>query len=304
MKKLTSGEEEVKKCQQVCDGKNFTVIDIETTGFSPMKGGFLLELAGVKVRNGKITGRFSELINTGYKVPKKTTELTGITNEMVEGKPRYPEVLERFLSFIGDDVVMAHNAMFDWGRFILYYSQKIGIKLTNDSLCTKKMFKGVHSELKSFGLSDLCNQYGISLENHHRALDDTEATALAFLAMQDEIHAIKFEVPNEPPKETKAPLTQANLNPIKVTRATYWEKQIGKKPKMQRVYVGITRDFRWFATVFYDIPSGRWFNKDYEGDTLDFKDIEKKALQKLNVKTFDELMEEVIKNQNSRTSVI
>lgn len=99
--------------QQMND-EYFTVADIETTGFSPDKGGRIIEIGAVKIdKNGNIVDRFSEFINPGMKISKKITEITSITNEMVADAEYAGRVVSRFWDFINGTTVVFHNAAFD-----------------------------------------------------------------------------------------------------------------------------------------------------------------------------------------------
>src|SRR5699024_9160354 len=94
----------------------FTVFDLETTGFSPVHDQ-IIEIGAVKIENGHITKRFGKFINPQVPIPEKIVELTGINQEMVNDAPLIDEVIEEFIDFIGDSVLVAHNADFD-SRFL------------------------------------------------------------------------------------------------------------------------------------------------------------------------------------------
>ena len=94
--------------------QSFVVFDIETTGFSSTNDK-ITEIGAVKIENYKVVDRFSEFINPERDISYKIQNLTGITNDMVKDKPTIEEVFPKFLEFIGDSVLVAHNADFDMG---------------------------------------------------------------------------------------------------------------------------------------------------------------------------------------------
>lgn len=153
----------------------FIVFDIETTGLYPMKDR-ITEIGAVKIRQGKLVDRFSELINPSIPIPENITKLTGITNAMVKDKPDIKEVLPRFLAFAGKSPLVAHNASFDTG-FIRAKANELGLEINNVVIDTLQLSRMLLPDLKKHKLNLVCEYLGISLENHHRAADDAEATA-------------------------------------------------------------------------------------------------------------------------------
>jgi DNA polymerase-3 subunit alpha (Gram-positive type) len=153
----------------------FVVFDIETTGLSS-ENDRITEIGAVKIENGEIVDRFNELVNPGMDIPYKITELTGITNDMVEGADAIEIILPKFLEFAKGSVVVAHNAAFDTA-FIKKNSQRLNLKFENAIMDTIPLAKYLLPELKTFKLNVVAKHLGISLENHHRAVDDAKATA-------------------------------------------------------------------------------------------------------------------------------
>lgn len=170
----------------------FIVLDLETTSLSPMTGGKIIEIGAVHVKNGQIINVFEELIDPEQVIYEKTTKLTGITNEMVQGKRLYPHVLKDFYGFMGNKPIVAHNADFDWKRFLLFYFEKIGIFPTNIVIDTLKLSKFYLPEMKSHKLNLLCEKFEIVLENHHRAKDDAEATAKVLIEFKNKYAKIDY----------------------------------------------------------------------------------------------------------------
>lgn len=274
----------------------YVVLDIETTGLSPAKGGYLLEVAAVKVEKGKITGEFESLIDPGVKFYKKTIELTGITNEMVQGMPTYGEVLPDLFDFIGDAVVVAHNAQFDWNRFLLHYFGKLGYYPTNPAICTKRIFQKLYPErLKTkegYGLSSLVTFYGVPFneDEHHRALVDTIGTAKAFIKMRED--ALK----QKPSTNVNVIFTKKKVQKrekdkvtdVKIQSARYWEKTFGTRT-IKRIYVQIEDAMKQFGTVYYDIQSRKWYIKEYHSP-IDLNHVEKLVLEHLKVDTLEDYL--------------
>jgi DNA polymerase-3 subunit alpha (Gram-positive type) len=162
----------------------FIVFDIETTGLYPTKDR-ITEIGAVKIRQGKLVDRFSELINPEVSIPDNITKLTGINNSMVRDKDTIKKVLPRFLEFVGSSPLVAHNASFDCG-FIRAKAVELGLEVTNVSIDTLQLSRMLLPELKKHKLNLVCEHLGIRLENHHRASDDAAATAemmLKFIEM-------------------------------------------------------------------------------------------------------------------------
>ena len=151
----------------------FVVFDIETTGLSS-ENDRITEIGAVKIENGKIVDRFNEFVNPGIDIPYKITELTGITNDMVEGADSIEEILPKFLEFAKGSVVVAHNAAFD-AAFIKKNSERLNLKFENAIMDTIPLAKYLLPELKTFKLNVVAKHLGISLENHHRAVDDAKS---------------------------------------------------------------------------------------------------------------------------------
>lgn len=152
----------------------YIVFDIETTGLSVINNK-IIELAGVKMREGKEIDRFSTFINPHEKIPYNIQQLTNINDEMVKDAPELEPKLREFIEFIGDDVLVAHNARFDIG-FIQASCKTFGMpEVMNPVLDTLELARFIHPSLKNHRLNTLADKYKISLENHHRAIDDSIA---------------------------------------------------------------------------------------------------------------------------------
>ncbi|WP_150541142.1 PolC-type DNA polymerase III [Clostridium perfringens] len=173
----------------------YVVFDIETTGFSS-KNDKIIEIGAVKLKDGEIVDSFSTFVDPKVNIPYKITELTSITQNMVNGQPTIDEVLPKFMEFIGDSVLVAHNAAFDVG-FIKKNLMDMGKTLKNPVMDTVPLARYLYPDLKKVKLNLVAKHLGISLENHHRAVDDAKATAeilkFSFKKMKEEmdIHDVK-----------------------------------------------------------------------------------------------------------------
>ncbi|MCM1246370.1 MAG: PolC-type DNA polymerase III [Roseburia sp.] len=157
---------------------DFVVFDLETTGFSPVNDR-IIEIGAVRVSGGKICERYSTFVNPGIHIPERITELTTITDDMVKEAPPIETVLPEFLDFIGDNVLVAHNAGFDHG-FIRAKAEEQGIQTDFTVVDTVGLARVLFPELAKFKLDSIAKKLKISLENHHRAVDDAGATAEIF----------------------------------------------------------------------------------------------------------------------------
>ena len=155
------------------------VFDIETTGFSPLKNK-IIEIGAVKVENGKIVDRFSTFVNPEVPIPFEIEKLTSISDNMVLGAPKIEEVLPKFLEFCSDAVMVAHNASFDMS-FIRHNAMIQGKSFEPTVLDTVSMARFLLPNLNRFKLDTVAKELRISLENHHRAVDDAGATAEIFV---------------------------------------------------------------------------------------------------------------------------
>ena len=157
----------------------YVVFDIETTGFSAVTDR-IIEIGAVKVQNGEITGSYSTFVNPGVPIPFEITNLTSITDEMVMNSPKIDTILPQFLEFVGDAVLVAHNAGFDVG-FIEQNCKNLGLNHKYTYLDTVALARVLLPTLAKYKLNIVAKALGISLENHHRAVDDAGATAEIFV---------------------------------------------------------------------------------------------------------------------------
>ena len=157
----------------------YVVFDIETTGFSPLMNK-IIEIGAVRVENGKITEKFSTFVNPQVPIPYKIENLTGISDNMVLDAPVIEEVLPKFMEFCEGAVMVAHNADFDMS-FIKHNCELQGIEREFTYVDTVAMARFLLPGLNRFKLDTVAKAVGVSLENHHRAVDDAGCTAEIFV---------------------------------------------------------------------------------------------------------------------------
>ena len=160
---------------------DFVVFDIETTGFSPVENR-IIEIGAVKVCGGKIVDRFSSFVNPEVPIPFEIEKLTGITDDMVMKADTIETVLPNFLSFCEGCMMVAHNASFDMS-FIMENCDRQGIGHDFTYIDTVGIARVMLPGLKKHTLDAVAKALMVSLENHHRAVDDAEATAEIFVKL-------------------------------------------------------------------------------------------------------------------------
>ena len=158
---------------------DFVVFDIETTGFSPVNNK-IIEIGAVKIRQGEITDRFSVFVNPGVPIPFEIEKLTSINDSMVMDAPPIEVILPQFLDFCQDAVLVAHNANFDMS-FIMENAKRQGISRKFTFVDTLGIARVLLTHQAKHTLDAVAKTLSISLENHHRAVDDAECTAHIFL---------------------------------------------------------------------------------------------------------------------------
>ena len=162
------------------DEEEFVVFDIETTGLNSHTNE-IIEIGAVKIKAGRIVDRYSQLINPGRPIPYHITEITSITDEQVANEPRIDEAIGKFVDFVGDATLVAHNAPFDMGFIKRDVKKYLNIDLQSSVIDTLQMARDLFPDLKKYGLGDLNKTLGLALEKHHRAVDDSQATANMFI---------------------------------------------------------------------------------------------------------------------------
>ena len=158
------------------DQATFVIVDTETTG-SRAGDDRLIEIGAARLVGGEVVDTYQQLVDPGRHVPRRITQLTGISTAMVYGQPSVDEVMPAFVEFLGDAVLVAHNLPFD-ARFLDVALDEAGLPpLQNPSLDTLRLARRLLSSLPSKGLSGLTKHFGIEVQGRHRALGDALATA-------------------------------------------------------------------------------------------------------------------------------
>ena len=170
--------------EQSLDGE-FVVFDLETTGFSP-KENRIIEIGAVKVIDGKIVDNYSTFVNPKVPIPYQIEKLTGINDKMVADARTIDEILPEFLQFCEGCVMVAHNSDFDMS-FIDANAKRLGYETGFTVLDTVALARLLMPKLGNFKLNNVAKHLGISLENHHRAVDDAAATANIFVNFIDKL---------------------------------------------------------------------------------------------------------------------
>jgi DNA polymerase-3 subunit epsilon len=158
--------------------KPIVMLDFETTGLSPAMGDRITEVAALRIADGRIVERFVSLVNCGVRVPSFITQLTGITQRMVDSAPCVSAVVPQLLRFIGNDPLSAHNASFD-EKFLIAESRSLGLRPEHERLiCSLKLSRRLFPGLPSYKLAMLSSSLGIRFQGSaHRAEADAEVSA-------------------------------------------------------------------------------------------------------------------------------
>lgn len=254
----------------VINNSVFIVADTETTGFSTYDD--ILEIGAVKIdtEKHKIIQSFSSYckMKNHNKVPAKITTLTGIRTEDVLDAPNIETVLSAFRQFVGNTPIVFHNAAFDWRTLGNKY-KLLGTHLTNDVICTMKLFKYLHPEAGASNLEYITQYYGTPIDGHHRAVVDCKWTAASFCKMRDELLALGvqpvMDMAKMMPKQTTPAVSLSELEQNCVLhRISGW-----RKGKRERIYCTTN-----MADFYYDLNDHVWnvcrkkTNRDLDIDVL------------------------------------
>ena len=158
---------------------SYTVIDVETTGLDSEYDS-LIEVAAIKVENSALVDTYSSLINPGYPIDDFIVQLTGITNNDLSSAPPITNVLQEFIDFIGNDILVGHNVNFDINFLYDNIEEHLKEHLSNDFIDTLRISRRIFKKAPSHKLSVLADYLSIDVDVMHRALYDCNTTNLIY----------------------------------------------------------------------------------------------------------------------------
>ena len=168
---------------QSIEDATFCVLDLETTGFS-FRTEKITEIGIMKVKNGEVIDEFACFVNPEKPIPQRVVEVTNITDDMVKDAETIDKVFPKMMEFIGDSILVAHNADFDIG-FLKYNAKELGFTLNNTYMDTLRLAKELFPDYKKYKLGIIAENLGIKVEVAHRALDDVDTTVKVLKVMLD-----------------------------------------------------------------------------------------------------------------------
>lgn len=154
--------------------KDYVVVDLETTGLNP-KLDKIIEIGALKIKDGRVQSVYETFINPGRMIPQRITEVTGINDDMVKEAPYIETVIGEFIEYTEELPLVGHNLIFDYS-FIKASAVNSRLRFERKGIDTLKIARVNLSGLESKRLDSLCEYFGISDENHHRAVNDAAAT--------------------------------------------------------------------------------------------------------------------------------
>ena len=160
---------------------NYTVVDLETTGLSPVYNR-IVEIAALRVRDGKPQETFTTLVNPCWEIPSRITDINGISNEMVANAPTIEQVLPSFMEFLGDDLILGQNVEFDIS-FLYANTMYLDIPMSNDYTDTLPLARQQLPDLRNHKLGTLADHFGIDSTDAHRAGADCLMTHLVYQSL-------------------------------------------------------------------------------------------------------------------------
>ncbi len=179
--------------------ETFVVFDFETTGFNAGGADSIIEIGAVKIKNGVILEKYDELINPGRKLPQKIIDITNITDDMLADKDTEENAVKRFVEWVGDLPMVAHNAKFDVSFLEMAYKKYDLGTFTNPVIDTLELSRTLDTNYARHSLSALVKRYNVPWDEdaHHRGDYDAEGTALVFHKMLEKLDNQHIEKMNE-----------------------------------------------------------------------------------------------------------
>jgi DNA polymerase-3 subunit epsilon len=173
---------------QPLDEATFIVLDLETTGIGSGASS-IMEIGAVRVSRGRVVDELSQLVNPGVRLPPYVAKLTGIDDRMLRQQPQIRDVWPRVAEFLGDSVIVAHNASFDLAFLDAAATWFDGAPLSNARLCSLRLARRVLPGLQRSGIDALAAEFGIPIADRHRALGDARITAEIFFHLIEKLKA-------------------------------------------------------------------------------------------------------------------
>lgn len=275
--------------------KDYTVIDIETTGLDA-RFDEIIELGAVRYRNDSEVARFQSLVKPDGRIPGFITELTGITNEMVSNSPSIKDVLPEFFQFVGSDALLGHNVNFDI-NFIYDYTNYCGLPpFSNNYTDTMYLSRRLFKEERSHKLVDVCSRLNIPQPEEHRVIADCIRTHLCYQSIKQHCMDTNISISNYCETHAKHIAAQTNVfnedGPIyqKVFAFTGTLEQMTRKEAMQAVVNcgGFIGDGVTKKTNFLVLGNNDYCKALKEGKSNKQKKAEKMQLDGFDIVTISE----------------
>lgn len=194
--------------------KDYTVIDLETTGLDP-RYDEVIEIGAIKVRNYQEIDRFQTLIKPNMDISQFITDITGITNKMVSTAPIIDEVLPSLLDFVDKDIILGHNVHFDINFLYDILLNKLDYKFSNDLVDLLRLARRVYPDFKNHKLKTVATNLGVDVSGSHRSMKDCEITHNCFIKLGEYVDTKNIDMHSL--FATKNSSKSLNLNDIKAT---------------------------------------------------------------------------------------
>ena len=235
---------------------NYVVIDLEMTGLNA-KTDRIMEVGAARVREQKVTETFNVLVNPETNITERVTELTGISNEMAQNGEKAESVLPEFFTFLGEDILVGQNIIFDYS-FLKQWAVNHKRTLSLNAYDTLKIARKCMPAEQSKKLEDLCEYFGVSRENAHRALDDAIETKQIFeklLVLMDERGELVESKPLVYKAKKQTPATAHQVRQLKELMAEYGIADVISWDNLTRSQ----------ASRLYDEYRSRYINRCVDG---------------------------------------
>jgi DNA polymerase-3 subunit alpha (Gram-positive type) len=229
---------------RILAGATYVVYDVETTGLS-VTSNKIIEIAGVKMVDGKVIDEFAKFIDPHEKIPYHISQLTNITDDMVAGAPEESEVIPQFVEWARDAVLVAHNARFDTGFLQAACKRHSMPEMPNPVLDTLELARLLYPSMKNHRLNTLTDKFKVSLESHHRAIDDSKALGEILNHLLKEADNRNMRVLSQLNDYVGADLT--NTRPFHC--AIYALNAVGKKNLYKLITLSHTKYFHRVACI-------------------------------------------------------